>query len=81
LSSVKRLLFFYLVTWTGCAVLLFLALRPKSTAREVVVTSAVAAAALVIVGVRLYDLISAIRRPPHTLGRRRREERREERDE
>jgi hypothetical protein len=80
--SVKRAAFLYLVTWLGCAVLLFYALNPKTTAREVIVTSALAAAALLIVGVRLYHLISAIRKPAHTreererIGRKKREERR-----
>jgi hypothetical protein len=63
LSSVKGAVFLYLVTWLGCAVLLFFALKPKTTAREVIVTSAIGAATLLIVGVRLYDLISAIRKP------------------
>jgi lauroyl/myristoyl acyltransferase len=85
--SVKRAIPLYLITWLGCAVLLFLALRPKNTAREVIVTSAIAAATLLIVGVRLYDLILAIRKPAHTreererIGRKKREERRKAREE
>ena len=87
LSSAKGSVSVYLVTWLGCAVLLFYALKPKTTAREVIVTSALAAATLLIVGVRLYDLISALRKPAHTreerehIGRKKREERRKARDE
>jgi hypothetical protein len=67
--------------------LLFFALKPKTTAREVIVTSAIGAATLLIVGVRLYDLISTIRKPARTqeererIGRKRREERRRAREE
>ena len=62
-SPVKRAISLYFLVWLGCAVLLFFALKPKTTAREVIVTSAIAAATLLIVGARLCDLISAIRKP------------------
>jgi prolipoprotein diacylglyceryltransferase len=63
LSSVQRAISLYLIIWLGCAVLLFRALRTKTTAREVIVTSTIAAAALLIVGARLYSLVSALRHP------------------